>query len=137
MNWIKGGLVAALLVLAMPSLGQADWNGQRGELRGRGHDHNHGPRWSQHRYYYGHHHGRRWSPGRGNALERGVWSGRLSRAEVMELEERQREIARKRYAYLSDGHLSYREREKLRKEFDSYRKKLAHELSDGERRYRR
>lgn len=132
MNWIKGGVVAAVLAVALPATGLADWNGPRGKAHG----YFGGLRRPQHGYHQKHDFGRRGGPGWGNEIQRGIMSGRLSRAEVSELTERQREIARKRQAYLSDGHLSSREREKLRKEMDAYRKKLAHELSDGERRHR-
>lgn len=74
-----------------------------------------------------------------NQIWSGIRSGRLSRAEVMELREKQSELANRRREYLADdGRIDRSERRRLHDAYNDFRGDLNHELRDGERRnYRR
>ena len=68
-----------------------------------------------------------------SSIRDGIRSGRLSRDEVRELTEEQRNIRAEEVSYRRDGFLSPYERNDLRDDINDYNKKLQHELNDGER----
>ena len=69
-------------------------------------------------------------------VQRGVQSGELSRAEVRDIREEQRDIREKEQRYYSDGRLSNREWNDLRGDYKDFDKDIRHNLNDGERSYR-
>lgn len=80
-----------------------------------------------------------WGAGRGHSsfeqmITQGARQGELSRAEVRELRDKQRDLGRERRRYLADGYLSQNERRELREDYHDLYGDLNHELTDGERR---
>ena len=138
-------IVAALLVV--PTSGFADnfrgnqWPDWRGNPRGPDrYDLSRLPRndWNRpdvHRPGFSHR-GRNpgWARGFGDEFRYGVTSGRLSRAEIRELKDKQNDLSRLRREYWrNDGYLDSRERDRLRERYADYQRDLQHELRDGER----
>lgn len=72
-----------------------------------------------------------------NLIRNGIRSGALSRDEVRDIREDQRDIREKEQRYWSDGWLSPRERKDLRGDYRDLNKDIRHNLNDGERRFRR
>lgn len=130
----RGVILFVLGLLIVPAMASAQsWS------RGRYHEK---PSWGGWHYdggYYRHdrnfYTGFGWGRFGDGAIQRGVYSGKLSNAEVRELYREKADFERKQSRYLSDGWLTRKEREDLQDERQDFRKKLNHELQDGERRW--
>lgn len=65
-------------------------------------------------------------------IQQGVRNGELSRSEVRDLREHEREVEQEEARDLADGHLSHQEKKQLEKDENGLYRDLDHQLHDGE-----
>ena len=88
---------------------------------------------AQTRYYRGY----RYNHPTERRVERGIRSGQLTRGEVRDIRNQERDIRRERRAYLSDGRLSPGERRDLRHDERRLNRTIQRDTHDRDRRYYR